>query len=51
LSDTPEFSLMKISNRDVFNSINDSNDNETYTIDLLELIQLSKGKCVVKSRK
>ena len=51
LSDTPEFSLMKISNIDVSNSIIDSNDNETYTLDLSELIQLSKGKCVVKSRK
>ena len=51
LSDTPKFSLMKISNIDVLNSIIDSNDNETYTLDLSELIQLSKGKCVVKSRK
>ena len=50
-SDTPEFSLLKISNNDVFNSIIDSNDNETYTGDLSELIELSQGECVVKSRK
>jgi len=50
-SDTPEFSLLKISNNDVFNSIIDSNDNETYTGDISELIEFSQGECVVKSRK
>ncbi len=49
-STTTEFSLLKISTIGEFNSIIDSNENETFTGDSSDLIQLSQGKCVVKSK-
>lgn len=47
---TTEFSLIKISTTGLFNSIIDSNDNETVTGDSSDLIHLSHGNCLVKSK-